>query len=62
MGFSAHTKRLYEFFKEQEMKFIFDDTDNFYDALVRRENRKKEAILTMKAEIVEQTGLELSTG
>jgi S1-C subfamily serine protease len=60
MGFSAHTKRLYEFFKEQEMKFIFDDTDNFYDALIRRENRKKEAILTMKAEIVEQTGLELS--
>jgi len=59
MGFSAHTKRIYEFFNEQELKFLYDDKDNFYDALTRRDRRKKEAVLSLKAEVAEQADFDL---
>lgn len=59
MGFSAHTKRLYEFFDEQELRFLYDSKDNYYKAMVRRERRKKEAVLSMKAEVAEQANYEL---
>lgn len=54
MGFSAHTKRLYEFFEDQELVFLYDDTDDFYKALDRRTRRRKEAILELKAEVAQQ--------
>jgi len=54
MGFSAHPERLYEFLEEQELKFIYDPSDNYYDAMKRREKKEKRARLTMKAEMQEK--------
>jgi len=56
MGFAAHPERLYEFFKEQELKFLFDKTDNYYDAMERREDRKKKAMMDLKAELMGKGG------
>lgn len=44
MGFCTHPERLYEFFKHQELQFLYDDSDDYYSALERREQRRKEAI------------------
>ena len=44
MGFSTHPKRLYEFFRDQELHFLFDEKDDFYKAMARREKRQKEAL------------------
>lgn len=55
MGFSAHTERLYEFFKEQELKFLFNEADNYYDAMKRREQRKKKAMMDLKAELMNKS-------
>jgi len=44
MGFSTHPDRLYEFFEHQELQFLYDDTDNYYDALHRRDSRRHEAL------------------
>jgi len=44
MGFSSHPKRFYEFFREQELHFLFDEKDDYYSAMSRREKRKKEAL------------------
>uniref|UniRef100_A0A6H1Z9A9 Putative trypsin-like peptidase domain containing protein n=2 Tax=viral metagenome TaxID=1070528 RepID=A0A6H1Z9A9_9ZZZZ len=54
MGFSAHPERLYEFMEDQELKFLYDSEDNYYKAMDRRKNKKKEALLAMKAEVVKQ--------
>lgn len=43
MGFSCHPERLYEFFKEQELLFLFDSSDTFEAAMKRREKKKKDA-------------------
>ena len=44
MNFSTHPERLYEFFDNQELHFIVDDSDDYYTAMTRREGRKKDAI------------------
>jgi len=44
MGFSTHPERLYEFFEHQELQFLYDDNDNYYEAKARRESRKHEAL------------------
>lgn len=61
MGFSAHTKRLYEFFDEQELKFLYDAKDDFYKAMKRRDRRKKESILSLKAEVARESCLDLDS-
>jgi len=48
MGFSAHTSRLYEFFKEQELQFLFDDTDTFQKSKERRKERRKTPLCQLK--------------
>ena len=54
MGFSAHPERLYEFMEDQELKFLYDSEDNYYKSMDRRKNKKKEALLAMKAEVAKQ--------
>ena len=44
MGFSTHPDRLYEFFDHQELQFLYDKNDNYYDAMKRRDNRRKETL------------------
>lgn len=44
MNFATHPARLYEFLKEQELQFIYDPADNYYDAMDRRKKRQKEAL------------------
>jgi len=44
MNFSTHPERLYEFFDNQELHFIVDDSDDYYKAMTRRTERRKEAI------------------
>ena len=54
MGFAAHPKRLYEFFREQELHFIFDPEDDYYSAMERRKNKEKESLMGLKAEFLRQ--------
>jgi hypothetical protein len=41
MQFSTHPERLYEFFREQELYFMFDDADDYHEAMQRRERKRK---------------------
>lgn len=50
MQFSTHPDRLYEFFKEQELQFLYDPADNYYEALARREKRQKDALRSLLLE------------
>ena len=45
MGFTSHPKRLYEFFREQEMNFLFDKTDTYKASKERREKMRLEGIV-----------------
>jgi len=51
-GFSAHSERLYEFFKEQELNFLFDKEDTYKEAMKRRKDKEKESLLAIKADLV----------
>ena len=53
MGFSTHPDRLYEFFDHQELQFLYDENDNYHDALHRRESRRHEALRNL---LFESTG------
>lgn len=53
MGFAAHSERLYQFFREQHLDFIFDPGKTYYDALDDREKSKKKATLELQAELSE---------
>lgn len=44
MGFSTHPDRIYEFLEHQELQFIYDDNDNYYEALERRAKVQKESL------------------
>ena len=44
MNFSTHPERLYEFFEHQELQFLYNSKDNYYDAMKRREAKRREAI------------------
>ena len=52
MGFVSHPKRLYEFFDEQELKFLYDPSDDYYSAIDRRKKKQRQALLELKAEMV----------
>jgi S1-C subfamily serine protease len=47
MGFSVPPQRVYEFFDEQELRFLYDPKDTYEKALERRKKRAKEALLGM---------------
>ena len=44
MNFSTHPDRLYEFFNHQELQFLYDDSDDYYAAMERREAKRKNAL------------------
>lgn len=52
MGFAAHAERIYEFFEEQELLFLFDKEDTYEKAMKRRKNKEKESLMAMKAELM----------
>tara|TARA_R110000824_G_scaffold148727_10_gene318621 strand:+ start:584 stop:1408 length:825 start_codon:yes stop_codon:yes gene_type:complete len=56
MGFSTHPDRLYEFFEHQELQFLYDDTDTYYEGKARRESRRHEALRNL---LFESTGEKL---
>jgi len=43
MGFFVPPQRLYQFFDEQELKFLYDSTDTFKKAMARRKKKEDEA-------------------
>lgn len=47
MGFCTHPERIYEFFRHQELQFLFDEKDDYYAAMERREKRRKAALREM---------------
>jgi len=50
MGFSTHPERVYEFIDHQELKFLYDDSDDYYSAMSRRDSRRKEALKSVLLE------------
>ena len=50
MGFSTHPERVYEFIDHQELKFLYDDSDDYYSAMERRDSRRKEALKSVLLE------------
>jgi len=52
MGFSAHPERIYEFLKEQELRFLFDNDDDYYSAMDRRKNKERETLMALKMEFL----------
>jgi len=56
MGFFIAPQRLYEFFDEQELQFLYDPADTYEMALKRRKKKAKEALLQIgRANIGEET-------
>lgn len=50
MGFAAHTSRLYEFFKEQHLDFLFNPEKTYADALKDREEAEKKSLVELQVE------------
>jgi len=50
MGFSTHPERVYEFIDHQELKFLYDASDDYYSAMTRRNSRRKEALKSVLLE------------
>jgi hypothetical protein len=44
MGFGTHPKRLYEFFRHQELQFLYDPSDDFYAGQKRLEKKRKDSL------------------
>jgi len=54
MGFATHPERIYEFIDHQELKFLYDESDDYYAAMERRDNKRKAAL---KSVLLEGEGL-----
>jgi hypothetical protein len=50
MGFAIHPETIYKFFEEQELKFLYDPSDTYWDALQRRKEKQEKALMTMRDE------------
>ena len=61
MGFACHPERIYEFLDEQKCEFIYNRKETYYDAMKKREEKEKEALMAMKAELVQCAEAESST-
>jgi len=48
MGFSVYPERFYEFFDQQEMRFLYDPSDSYKAAMKRREEKEKQALLALR--------------
>jgi hypothetical protein len=47
MGFCVAPQRLYEFFDEQELQFLYDPKDTYKAGMARRESKSKNALMQM---------------
>jgi hypothetical protein len=56
MGFCIAPSEIYNFLDSQELMFLYDDEDTYWDALERRELRSRQALLELKAETLKQAG------
>ena len=45
MGFFAAPQRIYEFLKEQDLGFIYDDKENYYDCMKKRKEKQKRSLI-----------------
>ena len=50
MNFCVSPQRLYEFFDEQELQFLYDSEDTYEEAMKRREKKQKRSLLEMLRE------------
>ena len=50
MSFMVSPDRIYQFFNEQELKFLYDPSDTFESAMKRREKKQKEALMARRME------------
>jgi len=57
MGFAIHPETIYKFFEEQELRFIFDPNDTYWDALERRKEKQEKALMTMRDDSKAETPL-----
>jgi len=48
MGFFVAPQRIYEFFDEQELKFLYDSTDTYAKAVERRKKKAEKALMSIK--------------
>ncbi len=48
MAFFVPPQRLYEFFDEQELMFLYDEEDSYAKAMERREKKQKRALLALR--------------
>jgi len=55
MGFSVAPQRIYEFFEEQDLRFLFDDKDTYEKSMKRREKKQKEALLKIGGEVADNS-------
>ncbi len=54
MGFFVAPQRIYQFFEEQELKFLYDSTDTYVKALERRAKKEKQALNLKEEESLEK--------
>ena len=47
MGFFVAPQRIYEFIDEQELQFLYDDSDTYEDAMARRKDKEDAMKMTM---------------
>ena len=47
MNYMVDPNRIYKFFDDQEIKFLYDSTDTYAKAVERREKKRKEALLAL---------------
>jgi len=48
MNFCIPASRIYDFFDEQELRFLYDDTDTYAEAMERRKQRMEKALYGRK--------------
>ena len=50
MGFCTHPERIHQFIEHQELQFLYDDNDDYYSAMKRRADRRRDALRSIMIE------------
>ncbi len=61
MGFMVAPQRIYNFFEQQELKFLYDPSDTYEKAMKRREKKEKASRLAQKAAEEEEVAQEITS-
>jgi len=62
MGWVSSPSRFYEFIDQQELRFLYDSSDTYRDALKRRGACRRQALLELKAETLQHASHNRSGG